>query len=98
MEMEKQLTEQHIYELRSSGLNDETIKMSGIYSATSEEVINLGFTHNSSAMVIPYADNSVRIKPDVPFLNTSGKACYIYKSSFFKYFRKACCNYYSFSK
>ena len=76
-----QLRDRHRDELRASGLSDETIELSGIYSATSSEAaVFLGFDPRSPGWVIPYphtgADGSQtfrRFKPDVPFDTGRGK-------------------------
>lgn len=72
--MEKSPKEKHIAELKASGLNDQTISLSGIYSATAEEVVQLGFKLNSTAMVIPYGDGCVRLKPDSPRIDKEGRS------------------------
>ena len=71
--MESTLVSKHRDDLKSSGLSDNTITLSNIYSASIEEVVKLGFSHRSPAMAIPYHDGSVRLKPDIPFINKKGK-------------------------
>lgn len=74
MGTEETLTKKHLQDLYSSGLSDETIVLSGCYSATEEEVAAiLGFDPKSSGLVLPYPDldggASIfrRVKLDNPF-------------------------------
>jgi hypothetical protein len=64
------INDKHIQELRASGLNDDTIKLSGIYSATTEEahkLLNRDIDNNDlQGLAIPYGQGYTRIKPDNP--------------------------------
>lgn len=71
--MRKILNEKHLADLKSSGLNDNTIVQSGIYSATDEEVKRILKFDGGTGMVIPYPNTEdengnfyCRVKPDNP--------------------------------
>lgn len=67
----------HLEDLRRSGLSDETIAASGIYSASAKETkAILGFD-SGPGIAVPYVGTApllVRIKPDEPFAGKDGKA------------------------
>jgi hypothetical protein len=62
----------HLADLRLSGLSDETIASSGIYSGSTDDGKEiLGFDPHSSGMVIPYqksgddgGNQHFQVKPD----------------------------------
>ena len=68
------LHDQHLVDLRASGLSDETIREAGLCSADAPTTQALGF-HNSPALVIPYPGHPgyVRIKPDEPRIDNKGR-------------------------
>jgi hypothetical protein len=68
------LAENHLADLRASGLNDETIRTAGLCSAPAAAAALLGF-HESPALVFPYAEHRgyIRIKPDQPRVDREGK-------------------------
>ena len=68
------LAENHLADLRASGLSDETIRAAGLCSAPAAATGLLGF-HDSPALVIPYLDHRgyVRVKPDQPRTDSQGK-------------------------
>ena len=81
--MNKTLLDHHLKDLRSSGLSDETIRLSGCFSAdekTSEKI--LGFKAKPG-LAFPFFEegkkgNFARIKPDKPFVDKKGnKAKYL---------------------
>jgi hypothetical protein len=69
------LADNHLADLRTSGLTDETIRTAGLCSAPAAATGLLGF-HNSSAIVFPYLEHPgyIRIKPDQPRIDREGKA------------------------
>lgn len=78
------LKEHHCEELKKSGLVDETIRLSGIYSANSNEIADLvGLDPNwiqSDGYVIPYYDSNgliVQKRPrlDRPPIGKDGRPC-----------------------
>jgi len=82
------LADHHRENLRTSGLTDETIDLSGIVSAKSERLHQLGFKEMGlikSAMVMPYpfCSGIYRIRPDEPvgdakYLTPSGRPNSLY--------------------
>jgi putative DNA primase/helicase len=70
-----QLYDNHLADLKSSGLNDATIRDSGCFSATRHEVkAILGFDCGSSGLVFRYDSNGCsRVKPDVPMQSNGGR-------------------------
>lgn len=79
--MRRPLLEKHAADLRGSGLTDETIERSGIFSATAKDVEELvGFS--VPGMVLPQfaPDGSIlhaRVKPDEPLQTANGTAKYL---------------------
>lgn len=82
---QSKLTERHLAELRASGLDDETIRTAGAYSASGQSVTGvLGWQPKDApwgeAILFPYLaeDGSdtgyVRVKPDFPRCNAEGRA------------------------
>ena len=81
----KKIGAKHLADLRASGLSDETVRLSGIYTETNPECISklLGWSHPASgvgdAMVIPFADvdgkptTFHRLKLDRPVIGKDGK-------------------------
>lgn len=71
----KMLNSQHIEDLKRSGLIDQTIEASGIYSATAEQItVLLGFKVKSAGMVIPYPGiGMVTVKPNQTLLDKKGR-------------------------
>ena len=69
------LHENHLADLRASGLDDDTIRTAGLCSAPAAATGLLGF-HDTPALVIPYVGHPgyVRIKPDVPRVDAHGRA------------------------
>ena len=65
----------HLADLKSSGLNGTTIRDSGCFSATRQEVkAILGFDCGSPGLVFPYEPNGyARAKPDVPMQSPGGR-------------------------
>lgn len=80
--MEKILNPQHLDDLYSSGLTDETIRELGFYSGTAAEVhAILGFAAGSG-LIIPYSDTGGgepfgRVKPDQPPIINGHSAKYL---------------------
>ena len=76
-----ELSEHHLADLRSSGLNEQMVRASGVYSVTSQEAYEiLGFDANSPGLALPYpgtangdGDPFTRIKPDNPFSDSEGR-------------------------
>ena len=68
------LAENHLADLRASGLSDETIRAAGLCSAPAAATRLLGF-HDSPALVFPYPEHPgyIRIKPDQPRTDREGK-------------------------
>jgi putative DNA primase/helicase len=79
--MRSELNDKHREDLRSSGLSDETIELSGIRSITQEEAKDLlGFDPGCGGWEVPYPGTEDsngrpfrRFKPDVPFQPKDGK-------------------------
>ena len=65
------LVDIHLKDLRSSGLNDDTIKELGFYSGSTEEVTEILGFNAGPGLVIPYpycggSQPFFRVKPDTP--------------------------------
>jgi len=79
------LEPQHLADLRRSGLSDETIERSGIYSCSAEEGTGIvGFPLKTSCLAFPYQDTDgdgtppyIRIKPDTPHVISGKPAKYL---------------------
>ena len=81
----KEILAYHLEQLRTSGLNEETIIASGIYSETRYESLKVILNRSrvskkiAPALVIPYLDANgdptgyCRVKPDSPQTNRRGK-------------------------
>ena len=69
------LAENHLADLRASGISDQTIRTAGLCSAPAAATGLLGF-HDSPALVFPYPEHGayIRIKPDQPRTDREGKA------------------------
>jgi len=75
-----QLSEHHLADLRGSGLNDQMVRVSGVYSVSCEEAAEiLGFDPRTAGLAFPYVGSSngnsvfTRIKPDNPFTDSEGR-------------------------
>ncbi len=68
------LAENHLADLRASGISNQTIRTAGLCSAPVAATGLLGF-HNSPALVFPYPEHPgyIRIKPDQPRVDREGK-------------------------
>lgn len=73
------LNQKHLLDLRSSGIDDEIIKLAGFKTITRMEANELlGFDPGSSGLYIPYQNSNgskfARFKPDTPFTKDNGRA------------------------
>ena len=73
---------QHLGDLRSSGLNDETIRTAGLYSASTDQVRKILGFNAGAGLAFPYPaidglPQYIRIKPDVPPVHNGHSAKYL---------------------
>ena len=82
------LAENHVRDMQSSGLQEVTIRTSGVYSVESDEAKTiLGFDPGGPGLAFPYAGTTngngepfTRIKPDHPFKDSDGRPAIFLKS------------------
>ena len=74
-EASNQLNKNHVADLKSSGLNDDTISASGCYSLDPDQACEiLGFSPGCPCLAFPYpgvnghkGTRYIRLKPDLPY-------------------------------